>query len=126
MSALRRLAYVAAVERKQARGVTASFSPIRSQVSICGVSAIWVLANFCYAGMRAQDHPSANLRGVAFLCGLPGTLITFFLVDEYFIGYQQACGARFTGGGTDYREPDPREILLGVVDRNIVVRYAYR
>jgi len=47
-----------------------------------GVSAVWLLANFCFAGMRAQDHPSSAWRFVAFLFGLPGTLLTWFLVAE--------------------------------------------
>ena len=37
-----------------------------------GVSAIWLLANICYAGMRAQGHPSSLWRVVSFLFGFPG------------------------------------------------------
>lgn len=47
-----------------------------------GVSAIWVLANFCYAGMRAQDHPSVAWRVVSFIFGFPGTLLTMWFVSE--------------------------------------------
>ncbi len=47
-----------------------------------GVSALWVLANFCYAGMRAQNHPSAGWRIAAFIFGFPGTLLTYFVVAE--------------------------------------------
>lgn len=47
-----------------------------------GASAIWILANFCYAGMRAQDSSSAGWRIVAFLFGLPGTIITWLAGAE--------------------------------------------
>jgi hypothetical protein len=54
-----------------------------------GVSALWLLANFSYAGMRAQNHPSATWRAVAFIFGLPGSLLTYFLVAE---GEERAYG----------------------------------
>lgn len=54
-----------------------------------GVSALWILANFSYAGMRAQNHPSVGWRVLAFIFGLPGTLLTFFVVDE---GSERAYG----------------------------------
>jgi hypothetical protein len=54
-----------------------------------GVSAIWVLANLCYAGMRAQDSPSTGWRIVSFIFGFPGTLLSFFVVDE---GSERAYG----------------------------------
>jgi hypothetical protein len=54
-----------------------------------GVSALWLLANFSYAGMRAQNHPSATWRAVAFIFGLPGTLLSYFLVAE---GEERAYG----------------------------------
>ncbi len=47
-----------------------------------GVTGLWVLANFSYAGMRAQNSPSARWRVVAFIFGFPGTLMTYFAVDE--------------------------------------------
>jgi hypothetical protein len=47
-----------------------------------GVSAIWVLANICYAGMRAQDHPSRLWRVMSFLFGFPGTLVSWLVVKE--------------------------------------------
>ena len=47
-----------------------------------GVSAIWVLANFCYAGMRAQDQLSGGWRVVSFIFGFPGTLLSMWLVAE--------------------------------------------
>jgi hypothetical protein len=47
-----------------------------------GVSAIWVLANICYAGMKAQGHPSRVWRVLSFLFGLPGTLLSWFVVKE--------------------------------------------
>lgn len=54
-----------------------------------GVSAIWVLANIAYAGMRAQNSASAGWRIVAFIFGFPGTLLTFFVVTE---GGERAYG----------------------------------
>jgi uncharacterized protein YceK len=47
-----------------------------------GVTALWILANISYAGMRAQNHPSALWRILAFLFGFPGTLVTFLVVTE--------------------------------------------
>lgn len=43
---------------------------------------LWALANVSYAGMRAQNHPSAGWRAVAFIFGLPGTIISYFAVRE--------------------------------------------
>lgn len=47
-----------------------------------GVSAIWVLANICYAGMRAQGHPSRVWRVLAFVFGFPGSLVSWLVVNE--------------------------------------------
>jgi hypothetical protein len=47
-----------------------------------GVSALWILANISYAGMKAQGHPSFGWRCVAFIFGFPGTLISLFVVRE--------------------------------------------
>ena len=46
------------------------------------VSAVWILANLCYAGMRAQDSPNVVGRLLAFVFGLPGTLLTLLVVRE--------------------------------------------
>lgn len=54
----------------------------RSAVQNTGVSAIWILANISYAGMRAQNSPSAGWRIVSFIFGFPGTLLTLFVVEE--------------------------------------------
>ncbi|MDX9736038.1 MAG: hypothetical protein RBU36_18050 [Thermoanaerobaculia bacterium] len=54
-----------------------------------GASGLWVLANICFAGMRAQNSPRAGWRIVAFLFGLPGTLVTYFVVAE---GSERAYG----------------------------------
>jgi hypothetical protein len=54
-----------------------------------GVSAIWMLANFSYAGMRAQNHPSAGWRIVAFIFGFPGTLLSLLVIPE---GGERAYG----------------------------------
>ena len=47
-----------------------------------GVSALWVLANISYAGMRAQDNPSAGWRIIAFILGFPGTFVSWLAVPE--------------------------------------------
>jgi hypothetical protein len=54
-----------------------------------GASGLWVLANLCFAGMRAQNGPRAGWRIVAFLFGFPGTLVTYFVVTE---GSERAYG----------------------------------
>ena len=58
-------------------------------VGATGVSGIWVLANACYAGMKAQAHPGVGWRMLSFIFGFPGTLITFLVVDE---GGERAYG----------------------------------
>jgi hypothetical protein len=64
-------------------------SAVVSNARGTGVSALWLLANFSYAGMRAQNHPSVGWRILAFIFGLPGTVLTFFVVDE---GSERAYG----------------------------------
>lgn len=59
----------------------ASLTP-QAQIRDTGISGMWVLANISYAGMRAQNHRSMLWRTLAFLFGLPGTILTFFVVDE--------------------------------------------
>jgi hypothetical protein len=54
----------------------------QSQAQNTGISGLWVLANVSYAGMRAQNHPSVLWRTLSFIFGLPGTIITFFVVGE--------------------------------------------
>ncbi len=47
-----------------------------------GVSGIWMLANISYAGMLAQNNPDKVWRILAFLFGLPGSILTAFSVKE--------------------------------------------
>ena len=54
----------------------------QSHVRDTGISGLWVLANISYAGMRAQNNPNRLWRILAFIFGLPGTIITFFAVGE--------------------------------------------
>jgi len=54
-----------------------------------GISALWMLANISYAGMRAQNNPHTGWRIVAFIFGFPGTLITLLAVRE---GGERAYG----------------------------------
>jgi hypothetical protein len=59
------------------------------QIRDTGISGVWVLANISFAGMRAQNHRSVLWRTLAFIFGLPGTLVTFFAVAE---GGERAYG----------------------------------
>jgi len=54
-----------------------------------GVSAIWILANISYAGMRAQGSQSYGWRTVAFIFGFPGTLVSLLVVPA---GGERAYG----------------------------------
>ena len=54
-----------------------------------GVSAIWILANLSYAGMRAQNSSSSGWRNVSFLFGFPGTFLSYLVVVE---GSERAYG----------------------------------
>lgn len=65
-----------------------SAQPTQTTIST-GVSAIWMLANISYAGMRAQNSSSAGWRIVAFILGFPGTLVSFLAVGE---GSERAYG----------------------------------
>ena len=58
-----------------------------------GVSAMWLLANFSYAGMRAQNHPSQGWRVLSFIFGFPGTLLSFLVVPE---GEERAYGVEIS------------------------------
>ena len=89
MKVLRRLilAFAASVPTWVTAAETASQVP--RSVGNAGASGLWVLANICFAGMRAQNSPSTGWRIVAFLFGFPGTLITYFVVDE---GSERAYG----------------------------------
>jgi hypothetical protein len=48
-----------------------------------------VLANISFTGMRAQNNPHALWRILAFIFGLPGTILTSFVVVE---GSERAYG----------------------------------
>jgi hypothetical protein len=54
----------------------------QSQIQDTGISGLWVLANISFAGMRAQNNRSVLWRTLAFILGLPGTIVTFFAVPE--------------------------------------------
>lgn len=54
----------------------------QTQATNTGISGLWVLANLSYAGMRAQGSSSSGGRVLAFIFGLPGTIISFFAVKE--------------------------------------------
>jgi hypothetical protein len=61
----------------------------QSQIQDTGISGLWVLANVSFAGMRAQNNRSVLWRTLAFIVGLPGTIVTFFAVAD---GSQRAYG----------------------------------
>jgi hypothetical protein len=54
----------------------------QSQIQETGISGLWVLANISFAGMRAQNNRSVLWRTLAFIFGLPGTIVSFFAVAE--------------------------------------------
>jgi hypothetical protein len=68
---------------------TPAFADTGTRAGDAGVSGLWVLANFCYAGMRAQAHPSTGWRVVSFIFGFPGTLVSMLVIAE---GGERAYG----------------------------------
>ena len=60
-----------------------------NNLTVTGVSGLWVLSNISFAGMRAQNNSSIGWRPLAFIFGLPGTVVTFFTVKE---GGERAYG----------------------------------
>jgi hypothetical protein len=54
----------------------------QSQIQDTGISGLWILANISFAGMRAQNNRSVLWRTLAFILGLPGTIVSFFAVAE--------------------------------------------
>lgn len=54
-----------------------------------GVTLLNVASNLVYAGLRAQNNPDRLARFFTFLFGFPGTLLTYFVVDE---GSERAYG----------------------------------
>ena len=54
-----------------------------------GVSGLWMLANICYAGMKAQANPHFGWRILSFVFGFPGTLLSLIVVSE---GSERAYG----------------------------------
>jgi hypothetical protein len=86
---LRRLAALAFVCFSCASSALAQQTNTPVQIRDTGISGLWVLANASFAGMRAQNHRSVFWRTLAFIFGLPGTLVTFFAVTE---GSERAYG----------------------------------
>lgn len=66
-----------------------SVSTTHRVVGTALITGPWILANICYAGLRAQNSPSRLWRMVAFVIGLPFTLVTYFVVRE---GSERAYG----------------------------------
>jgi hypothetical protein len=69
--------------------MTAQDNYTLENVRFGGSSATWIFANICYAGMRAQAHPSLFWSVVTFIGGFPGTFLTFFVVKR---GGERAYG----------------------------------
>jgi hypothetical protein len=59
------------------------------QGATVGYSMLNVLGNIAYAGMRAQNSQDKLSRTISFWVGFPGTLFSYFLVDE---GSERAFG----------------------------------
>jgi len=72
-----------------AAALAADGTGVQQSVQDTGVSAIWVLANISYAGMRAQNSPSTGWRVLSFIFGFPGTLLTYLAVP---VGGERAYG----------------------------------
>jgi hypothetical protein len=72
------LGYICCAPTAFAQGVTTT----NTRVEDTGISGLWVLANVSFAGMRAQNNRSVLWRTLAFIFGLPGTIVTFFAVVE--------------------------------------------
>lgn len=91
--------FFAAIPAAAVAADAASNIGVQQSVQGTGVSAIWILANISYAGMRAQNNPSVGWRVLnnptggwrvlAFIFGFPGTLLTYFVVRE---GGERAYG----------------------------------
>jgi hypothetical protein len=74
-------------------------------IGIGGATGIWILANISYAGMRAQASRSAGWRALAFIFGLPGTIVSLLAVVE---GSSRAYGV-ILPRGEDQAPADRRE-----------------
>jgi hypothetical protein len=61
----------------------------RREIGTHGVSALLLLANFSYAGMRAQGSKDRFLRIIAFIFGFPGTLLSLIVMRD---GSERAYG----------------------------------
>lgn len=72
-----------------ATAFAADANAVRDTVGAGGLSAIWILANFSYAGMRAQGSSSHGWRVAAFIFGFPGTVVSYLAVPE---GGERAFG----------------------------------
>lgn len=71
-----------------------------------GISGIWMLANISYAGMLAQNNPDRGWRIIAFLFGLPGTLVTALTVKE---GSMRAYGIDLRPASAPVLENEPQQ-----------------
>ena len=58
-------------------------------IGVAGMGAIWLLSNFAYAGMRAQNSKDETGRILSFCFGFPHTIISYFVVQE---GSERAYG----------------------------------
>jgi uncharacterized membrane protein YhaH (DUF805 family) len=67
----------------------AALADTTERVRDSGGYGVWILANFSYAGMRAQGSTSSVWLILAFIFGLPGTILTYFVVEQ---GGERAYG----------------------------------
>jgi hypothetical protein len=68
---------------------TAASAQSTTSVRDGGASAIWILSNLAYAGMRAQGSKNEGWRIISFIFGFPGTLLTLLVVKN---GGERAYG----------------------------------
>ncbi len=76
----------------------------RDSIGRSGVTALWMLANVSYAGMRAQHHPSVGWRALAFIFGFPGSLLSLIVVRE---GSGSAYGVHLPRRRAPEDQPSP-------------------
>lgn len=68
-----------------------------------GFILLSIMANFAYAGMRAQGSKSEAGRTFAFIAGFPGTFVSYLVVEE---GSERAYGVDLPRKTTEARKID--------------------
>jgi hypothetical protein len=100
-TALRSLSALAGFFWVPALAFAAETSRSAETIRDTGGSGLWVLANIGYAVMRAQGNPHSGWRTLAFLLGMPGTILSLMVVEE--------GGGRAYGIEVPVQRPTPPE-----------------